>query len=122
MRYMLTLIGEEDDWQSQSPEDMEKTMAAWTAFEEELKEANAMVAGEALEPSSTANTVRLTGDGERLTTDGPFAETKEQIGGFYVLECETLDEAVAWARKVPLQGEGAIEVRPVVDLSAFEAS
>ncbi len=122
MRYMLTLIGEEDDWQNQSPEDMEKTMAAWTAFEEELQKANAMVAGEALEPSSTGSTVRLTGDGERLTTDGPFAETKEQIGGFYVLDCESLEEAVAWAHKVPLQGEGGIEVRPVVDLSAFEAS
>ena len=121
MRYMLTLIGPEDDWQSQSPEAMEQTMAAWTAFEAELEAANAMVAGEALEPSSTATTVRLVADGERVTTDGPFAETKEQIGGFYVLECPSLDEALEWARKVPL-GDGAIEVRAVVDLSAFEAS
>ncbi len=121
MKYMLTLIGPEDDWQSQSPEAVEKTMTAWTAFETALQAANAMVAGEALEPSSTATTVRLSADGERLTTDGPFAETKEQIGGFYVLECADLEEALAWARKVPL-GEGAIEVRAVVDLSAFEAS
>ena len=76
------------------------------------------MAGEALQQSSTATTVRLTDDGKRVVTDGPFAEAKEQVGGFYVLECADLDEALAWAQKVPVTG-GAIEVRPVFDVSQF---
>ncbi|HEX2129781.1 MAG TPA: YciI family protein [Solirubrobacterales bacterium] len=118
MRYMLTLIGEESDWQNSSPEEMQEMMGAWSAFDRELTEAGALVAGEALQQSATATTIRIEGDGERVTTDGPFAETKEQVGGFYLLECADLDEALAWARKVPVQ-DGAVEVRAVVDLSAF---
>ena len=118
MKYMLTLIGEESDWQDSSPEEMQELMSAWTAFDGELKEAGALIAGEALQQSTTATTIRIAEDGERVTTDGPFAETKEQVGGFYLLECADLDEALAWARKVPL-GDGAVEVRPVVDLSEF---
>ena len=118
MRYMLTLIGEETDWQESSPEEMEEIMGAWSAFDRELKDAGAFVAGEALQQSATATTIRIADDGERVVSDGPFAETKEQLGGFYLLECADLDEALAWARKVPLQ-DGAVEVRPVVDLSAY---
>ena len=118
MRYMLTLIGEETDWQDSSPEEMQEIMGAWTAFDAELREAGALVAGEALQQSATATTVRVTEQGERIVSDGPFAETKEQVGGFYLLECADLDEALAWAQKVPVP-DGAIEVRPVVDLSAY---
>jgi hypothetical protein len=119
MRYMLTLIGEEDDWQESSPEQMEEIMGAWSAFDSELKEAGALVAGEALQQSATATTIRIQDDGSRVVTDGPFAETKEQVGGFYVLDCANLDEALAWAKKVPLR-DGSVEVRAVVDLSEFE--
>jgi hypothetical protein len=118
MRYMLALVGEESDWQDSSPEEMQELMSAWNAFDKEVREAGAFVAGEALQQSATATTVRISADGERVVSDGPFAETKEQLGGFYLLECADLDEALAWARKVPLE-DGAIEVRPVVDLSAY---
>jgi hypothetical protein len=118
MRYMLTLIGEESDWQESSPEELQAIMSAWSAFDGELRDAGALIAGEALQQSATATTIRIQQDGERLTTDGPFAETKEQLGGFYLLECADLDEALHWARKVPLRG-GSIEVRAVVDLSAY---
>ena len=118
MRYMLTLIGEENDWQDSSPEEMEAMMSAWSAFDSELTQAGALVAGEALQQSATATTIRIGDDGDRTVTDGPFAETKEQVGGFYLLECADLDEALAWARKVPL-ADGAVEVRAVVDLSEF---
>jgi len=72
-----------------------------------------MVAGDALQPTSTATSVRVR-DGETLTTDGPFAETKEVLGGYYLIDVETLDEALEWAAKIPGAGHGTIEVRPVV--------
>ena len=80
----------------------------------------AFLAGEGLQESATATTIRLQDDGQRVVTDGPFAETKEQVGGFYLLECDNLDEALDWAKKVPLRA-GAIEVRPVMDYEAFGA-
>ena len=92
-------------------------MDGYRKFGEEVHGNGAFVAGEALESISTATTVRVK-DGERLVTDGPFAETKEQLGGFYLLECENLDEAIAWAKKVPLSG-GGIEVRPVMDYTQY---
>ena len=71
-----------------------------------------MVAGDALKPVDTATTIRIR-EGQTLTTDGPFAETKEQLGGFYILECETLDEAIKWAAQIPHAATGTVEVRPV---------
>jgi len=118
MKYMLTLIGEESGWQDSSPEEMEQIMSTWGEFEAELRESGAMIAGEALQPSPTATTVRIGEDGERVITDGPFAETKEQVGGFYLLECGDLDEALGWARKIPLR-DGAVEVRAVFDTSEW---
>ena len=117
MKYMLTLIGEEGGWDDVTPEQMQAEMSRWEAFGKELEQAGAFIAGEGLQESATATTVRLEGD-ERLVTDGPFAETKEQVGGFYLLECENLDEAIAWAKKVPLSG-GGIEVRPVMDYTQY---
>ena len=117
MKYMLTLIGEEGGWDDVTPEQMQAEMSRWEAFGKELEQAGAFIAGEGLQESATATTVRLEGD-ERLVTDGPFAETKEQLGGFYLLECENLDEAIAWAKKVPLSG-GGIEVRPVMDYTQY---
>ena len=74
------------------------------------------MAGEALHPTSTATTVRVR-DGRTLTTDGPFAETKEQLGGYYLVDCKNLDEAIQWAAKIPHASISSVEVRPVVDFS-----
>jgi hypothetical protein len=118
MKYLLALFADESGWDDVTPEEMKASMGAWTEFDRQVTDANAFIAGEGLQPSSNATTVRI-GDGdERLVTDGPFAETKEQLGGFYLLECKDLDEAIEWARKVPLSN-GAIEIRPVMDYTQF---
>jgi hypothetical protein len=118
MKYMLTLIGPEGDWGDPSPEQMKAEMERWSAYGQELVDAGAFIAGEGLQESETATTVRIADGGDRLVTDGPFAETKEQIGGFYLIECKDLDEALEWAKKVPAS-RGGIEVRPVMDYSQF---
>ena len=83
-----------------------------------MRDAGAFVAGEGLQPSATATTVKLRGDEEPITVDGPFAETKEQLGGFYLIETQDLDAALEWARKIPAQPGWSIEVRPVMDYEA----
>jgi hypothetical protein len=118
MRYMFSLISEEGGWQDTSPEDMKVEMDRWEAFGREAVEAGVMVAGDALQESATATTLRIQHQAEPIVSDGPFAETKEQLGGYYVLDCRNLDEALAWARKIPLSS-GAIEVRPVMDYTQF---
>jgi hypothetical protein len=115
---MFSLFGEEGGWQDTSPEDMKAEMDRWEAFGREAVEAGVMVAGDALQESDTATTLRIQQQAEPLVSDGPFAETKEQLGGYYVLDCKDLDEALAWARKIPLSS-GAIEVRPVMDYTQF---
>jgi hypothetical protein len=120
MRYLLSIYEDEANWQSQSQEEGGKIMARYQALGEELREAGAYLGGDGLQPTSTATTVRVR-DGERLTTDGPFAETKEQLGGFYLVECKDLDEAIEWAAKIPASEVGSIEVRPVMDYEAMEA-
>jgi hypothetical protein len=118
MKYLLTLIGEEGGMDDATPEEMKAVMDAWAAFSEETVDKGAFIAGEGLQPSATATTVHIPeGGGERTVTDGPFAESKEQLGGFYLLECKDLDEALDWAKKVPLQA-GSIEIRPVMDYEA----
>lgn len=115
MQYLLGLIGDESqthNWEEISPEEMKATFDAMNAFNKELEEAGAMVLGAGLDRSDTATTVRFEGDA-RSVTDGPFAETKEWLAGFWVLECADLDEALAWAKKAPMQ-EGTIEVRPLI--------
>ena len=118
MRYMFRLFGEEGGWQDASPEDMKAEMDRWEAFGREAVEAGVMVGGDALQESETATTLRIQQQAEPIVSDGPFAETKEQLGGYYVLDCKDLDEALAWARKIPLSS-GAIEVRPVMDYTQF---
>jgi hypothetical protein len=118
MRYMFNLFGEEGGWQDASPEDMKAEMDRWEAFGREAVDAGVMVAGDALQESDTATTLRIQQQAEPIVSDGPFAETKEQLGGYYVLDCKDLDEALEWARKIPLSS-GAIEVRPVMDYTQF---
>ena len=114
MKYLLLLYGDESGWTEASPEDIQRTMSAYDAFSREVKEAGAFVGGEGLEPTNAATTVQVRG-GEVMLSDGPFAETREQLGGFYELECADLDEAIRWASKVPAVFTGSVEVRPVLD-------
>jgi hypothetical protein len=118
MRYMLLLFGDESSWANMSEEEGAAVMAAYDRYYEEATKAGVFVSGEGLQPTATATTMRIVG-GERVLTDGPFAETKEQLGGFYVLECKDLDDALAWAERCPASGNGAIEIRPVIDYEAM---
>ena len=114
MKYLLTIYSDESGWGDVTPEQIDQVMNAYWAFQREVEEKGVFIAGEGLEPTSSATTVRLR-DGERLVTDGPFAETKEQLGGFYLLDCDNLDEAIEWAAKIPGAQTGSIEVRPVMN-------
>jgi hypothetical protein len=118
MRYLLTIYGDESGWNDVTPEQSQHIMAAYGAFGQEAQAAGVLLGGEGLQPTSTATTVRVR-DGEALTTDGPFAETREQLGGYYLLECKDLDEAIGWAAKIPGAQDGSVEVRPVMDYEAM---
>ncbi len=113
MKYMLLIYTNETAESQASEAEQEQVMGEYYAFTNEVRERGMYAAGEALHPTSTATTVRVR-DGRTLTTDGPFAETKEQLGGFYLLDCKDLDEAIATAAKIPGARYGCIEVRPVV--------
>lgn len=115
MRYMLLLYSAEDAGPQPDGPDFEAEMGKWFAFTNELTEAGAMVAGEALEPCATATSVQVR-DGDAITTDGPFAETKEVLGGFYMIDVADLDEARMWAAKVPSAPYGTVEIRPIMEL------
>ena len=116
MQYLLLIYGDEKAGANASKEDMDAMMGDYTAYTEDLEKSGLMRAGEALHPTAAATTVRVQ-NGKTVTTHGPFAETKEQLGGFYLIDCNNLDEAIAWAAKCPGARDGSIEVRPVVDFS-----
>ena len=116
MKYLVTIYGDESGWNDVTPEQSAQIMAAYGAFGQEAEKAGVLIGGEGLQPTSTATTVRVR-DGETLTTDGPFAETCEQLGGYYLLDCKDLDDALAWAKRIPWPG-GSVEVRPVMDYEA----
>lgn len=111
MRYLILIYENEAN-----PQPDEAEMKAWFDYTDRLQESGCYVAGEALHPTSSATTVRVR-EGKVVTTDGPFAETKEQLGGFYMVDCRDLDEALKWAAQMPNADRGSIEVRPVVDFS-----
>ncbi|HEV8682126.1 MAG TPA: YciI family protein [Actinomycetota bacterium] len=113
-RYMALIYGDESGLATASPEETEQMAKEYNAFTDEARSAGVFEAGEGLQPTPSATTVRLR-DGKLSTTDGPFAETKEQLGGFYVFECKDLDEAIEWASKIPGAKFGSIEVRPVME-------
>ena len=117
MKYLLMIYGNETADMARPKEALDAEMAQYFAFTEEVGNAGVLAGGEALHPTSTATTVRVSG-GKITTTDGPFAETKEQLGGFFVLDCPNLDEAVKWAAKIPHASYGSVEIRPIVDFSA----
>ncbi len=114
MKYLLTLYPDPSQDGPRTPEEGQQAMAAWDAYTQEVRDAGAFEAGEGLQSSDTATTVALQPSGDHIVTDGPFAETREQLGGFYLIDCSDLDEALGWARKIPMPG-GKVEVRPVMD-------
>jgi hypothetical protein len=116
MRYMLLVYSKEQDMARMSQEENDKIVAGHWAVMEETAKRGIFRGAEPLKPTSTATTVRTQG-GKPLITDGPFAETKEQLAGYYILDCKDLDEAIGWAAKIPTAcqgGEGCIEIRPIV--------
>jgi hypothetical protein len=117
MKYLLTFVRDQDRMYG-TVEDTKAGMAAWNEFNREAREAGVMVANEALELPETAKTVRVGDDGHTII-DGPFAETKEQLGGFCLIDVESLDEAIGWAKKVPMRPDSSIEVRAVKDLTPY---
>ena len=106
MRYMLLIYENE----ANEPGDIQP----WFDYTDEMGQAGVMKAGDALHPTSSATTVRVK-NGETVTTDGPFAETREQLGGYYLVDCKDLDEAIRWAAKMPNADRGSIEIRPVME-------
>ena len=119
MKYLLTFVRDQDKMFNDTPEEMKAAMEAWNAFDREAIDAGVMIANEALELPKTATTLRVTEAGDHAVTDGPFAETKEQLGGFCLIDCGGLEQAIGWAKKVPMRPGSAIEVRAVMDLSPF---
>ena len=121
MKVLLTLYGEERPAQDFSPEEGAAEMAAWQAFGEAASAAGVFIACEGLSPSQTATTIRVD-NGRRQVTDGPFMETKEQLGGFIYLDVRDLDEAIAWSERTPWNDNGcSTEIRPIMDYEAWQA-
>ncbi len=112
MRYLMMLYGDESAYANVTPEAIGQMIAAYDAFHGEMAQRGNMISAERLQPSMTATTVAVR-DGKTLTTDGPFAETKEQLAGIYVFECKNLDEAIEIAAKIPAAKGGKVEVRPI---------
>lgn len=113
MRYMLLIYTDEAIYEKQSKEEQEREYREYNAFGEEAEKRGFSPQGNALQPVATATSVRLR-EGKILTTDGPFAETKEQLGGYYILDCKNLDEAIDMAAKIPAVRHGSIEIRPIM--------
>lgn len=113
MQYMLLIYAAESAEPVPGTPEFEALMQGYADFSEEVSKAGAFVAGDALLPKATATTVSVR-DGKAITTDGPFAETKETLGGYYLLDCKDLDEALAYAAKIPSAAYGRVEVRPVM--------
>jgi hypothetical protein len=121
MKVLLTLYGDEAIKGVNTPGKIQQTIAAWDEFGQAAREAGVFMACEGLEGSHAATTVRVQG-GRRHVTDGPFMETKEQLGGFILLEVRDLDEAMEWAERTPWNFDGcSTEIRPVMDYEAYAA-
>lgn len=116
MRYMMLIYSDEEAEARRSAEEQEAVMQRYYAFTDEVRQRGALQAGDPVQPTSTATTVRLQ-DGKVVTNDGPYAQTPEQLGGYYILDCANLDEAIELAAKIPAATEGAIEIRPIMELS-----
>ena len=112
MQYLLMLYAEESGWNKLTKEQQEQGVAAYRAYTEALQKAGALKGSNRLQPTSAATTVRVT-NGKSQVLDGPYVESKEQIGGYYLIDVPDLDAAISWAARCPGAGHGTIEVRPV---------
>jgi hypothetical protein len=112
MQYILMLYSQEGGWSRLTQAEQQQAMAAYTAFTEALTKAGALKGANRLQPSSTATTVRVA-NGKQQVLDGPYADSKEQLGGYYVIEVPDLDAAISWAARCPAASHGIVEVRPL---------
>jgi hypothetical protein len=115
MQYILLIYENEAEAKARNKEESQRIFSEYMAFTASIKESGNLRAGEPLESASTATTVRVKG-GKTVRTDGPFAETREQLGGFYIVEAKDLDEAVGFAARIPAAKTGSIEVRPIMKM------
>jgi hypothetical protein len=114
MKYMLLIYDDEKGWAKLSETERQQAMGEYMQLTQQIKSGGQYVASSQLHPTSAATSVRLR-NGKRLATDGPFAETREQLGGYYLIEAKDLDEAIAIAARIPSARSGTIEVRPLVE-------
>jgi hypothetical protein len=119
INYLLALYDNEKNDEGKSEAEMGQLIAEYGDFTDSIKKTGNYLGGEALQPTATATTVRVR-EGTRLTTDGPFAETREQLGGFYLIKARNLDEAIAIASRIPAARTGSVEIRPCMDLGEQE--
>jgi hypothetical protein len=115
MKYALLIYAAEKDWAEKSKEEQGRIYNEYWAYSTELKKSGKMLSCEPLDPTPTATTIRVR-NGKTVTTDGPFADTKEQLGGIYVIDVKDLNEAMAWAEKIPDARTGSIEIRPLMNI------
>ena len=115
MKYALLIYAAEKDWAKKSKEEQGSIYNEYMAYSVELKKSGKMLSCEPLDPTSTATTIRVR-NGKTVPTDGPFADTKEQLGGIYVVDVKDLNEAIAWASKIPDARTGSIEIRPLMNI------
>ena len=119
MQYLLLLHADESGWARMTKAEQEQGYAAYMAYTEALKKAGAYVGSNRLQPITTATTVKIT-NGKQQVLDGPYADSKEQLGGYYLIDAADLDAAIAWAARCPGASHGTIEVRPVWEMSASQ--
>jgi hypothetical protein len=112
MQYLLILYSNESGWSKMTPAEQEQGMAAYTAFTEALKKAGALAGSNRLQPISAATTVRVA-NGKTQVLNGPYADSKEQLGGYYLIDVPDLDAAISWAARCPTASHGVVEVRPI---------
>ncbi len=115
MQYMLLIYSNEADEPNPGTPEFDEHIAGYMALSEEVRDKGIVISAEPLEKIATATTVRVR-NGKADVTDGPFAETKETLGGYYLLECENLDEAISYAAKIPSVNFGSVEIRPIMKL------
>ena len=117
MQYLCLIYEDENEWQKLPPAETEKILREYSAYTETMKRSGNYLGGNGLQPTNTATTVRVRKD-KVATTDGPFAETKEQLGGYYLLKARDLNEAIQLASKIPGARFGSVEVRPVMEMQS----
>jgi hypothetical protein len=117
MQYMLMLFAHESGWSEMTQAQQEQAMGAYTAYTEALKNAGVLTGVNRLQPTSTAMTVRIA-NGKSQVLDGPYADSKEQLGGYYIIDVPDLDAAISWANRCPAASHGVVEVRPLWDKPA----